>query len=289
MFTLSCESTVDLTLDYLTKLNVPAIAYTYTIDGVEYADDMRASNGLALFYNQLVAGKMPSTSLINVERYMEFFRSMLEKGDLLHVAFSSALSGSVSNAFKAAEQLKAEYPTRKIYVVDSTCGCAGYGLLVDALADLRDNGRDIDELYCWANDNRYKIHHLFYSTTLKYFRRSGRLSGPAALFGSLLRIIPIVHINRDGKMIAYAKAMSESKALAKTLEEIASTIDGGSEYNGKIWIAHSDYISSANKMAEELKIAYPKASIRIFEIGPVVGSHCGPGTVSVYYWGEPRT
>ena len=125
MFTLSCESTVDLTLDYLTKRNVAALAYTYTVDGVEYTDDMRAGNGLALFYNQIVAGKMPSTSLINTDRYVEFFRTILKTSDLLHVCFGSGLSNSASNAVKAAELLKIEFPKRKIYIVDSLCSSVG--------------------------------------------------------------------------------------------------------------------------------------------------------------------
>lgn len=288
MFTLSCESTVDLTLDYLNKRGISALAYTYTIDGVEYADDMRAGNGLALFYNQLVAGKMPSTSLINVDRYVDFFRALLVKGDLLHICFSSGLSQSASNAMKAAELLKGEYPNRKIYVVDSLCASVGYGLFVDSIADLRDEGKDIDSVYQWAQDNRFKMQHQFFSTTLTYFRRSGRVSGAAAFFGNLLRLCPIMHINAEGKIVAYAKVMSEKKAIIKTLEEIAGKIDNGSEYDGKLWIGHSDYISSATKIVEELKKTYPKAQIRIFDIGPVIASHCGPGTLAVFFYGASK-
>ena len=288
MFTLSCESTVDLTLDHLTKRNIPALAYTYTIDGVEYADDMRAGNGLAIFYNHLIAGKQPSTSLINMERYSEFFRSILEKGDMLHICFGSGLSQSANNAQIAAEQLKKEYPQRKIYVVDSKCACVGYGLFVDCIADLRDEGKDIDYLYKWALDNRLRVQHQFFSTTLTYFRRSGRISGPAAIFGNILKLCPIMHLNKEGKIIAYAKVMSETKAIAKTLDEIAAKIENGSEYDGKLWIGHSDYICSATKIVEELKIAYPKANIRIFDIGPVIASHCGPGTLAIFFWGTTR-
>ena len=289
MFTLSCESTVDLTLDYLTKRNIPALAYTYTVDGVEYADDMRSGNGLAVFYNQLISGKQPTTSLINTERYMEFFRAILSKGDMLHICFCSGLSQSASNAIKAGELLKAEFPNRKIYVVDSLCACVGYGLFVDSIADLRDKGKDIDFLYKWAQENRLRVQHQFFSTTLTYFKRSGRISGPAAIFGNLLKLCPIMHLNGNGKIIAYAKVMSETKAIAKTMEEIAKKIENGSEYDGKLWIGHSDYISSANKIVEQLKVAYPKADIRVFDIGPVVASHCGPGTLALFFWGStPR-
>ena len=288
MYILSCESTCDLPLSHFVKRNIPVIAYTYTVAGVEYEDDMRAKNGLALFYNQLHAGKQPNTSLINIERYTAYFRTLLEKGDLLHVAFSSGLSQSASNAITAAENLKKEFPKRKIYVVDSLAGCVGHGLFVDTLADMRDEGKGIDELYKWAIANRLRVQHQFFSTTLTYFRRSGRISGPAALIGNLLKLCPIMHLNNEGKIIAYTKVMSETKAIAKTLEEIANKIDNGSEYTGKLWVAHSNYITSATKIVGELKKTYPKADIRTYDIGPVIASHCGPGTLAIFFWGETR-
>lgn len=288
MFTLSCESTVDLNLQYLIKRNIPAIAYTYIIDGKEYSDDMRAGNGLALFYNQLVSGKQPSTSLINVERYTEFFRSMLEKGDLLHVAFSSGLSQSANNAIAAAEALKKEFPNRKIYVVDSTCASVGYGLFVDSVADVRDSGASIEATYQWAMDNRRNVQHQFFPTTLTYFRRSGRVSGMAAFFGNILKLCPIMRVNHNGKLVAYAKVMSEKKAIAKTLEEVAANIRDGSAYDGKLWVGHSDYISCANNIVAELKVRYPRADVRTYDIGPVIASHCGPGTLAVFFWGNER-
>ena len=288
MFTLSCESTADLNIKHYNKRNVPVLPYTYTVDDVEYVDDMREGSGLALFYNQLIAGKSPTTSLINVEKYTEFFRPLLQQGDLLHVAFSSGLSQSASNAILAAEELKKEFPERKIYVVDSLCACVGYGLFVDTLADLRDEDKPIETVYEWAMTNRQKVNHQFFSTTLTYFRRSGRISGPAALLGNILKLCPIMHLNREGKIIAYSKVMSESKAIAKTLAEVESLIDNGHDYDGRLWISHSDYICSAIKVMNELKKAYPKADIRIFDIGPVIASHCGPGTLAIYFLGLPR-
>ena len=288
MFTLSCESTTDLTLHHFNKRNIPVLPYTYTIDGQEFVDDMREGNGLAQFYNQLTAGKRPTTSLINKEKYLDFFRPLLEKGDLLHVAFGSGMSQSASNAILAAEELKEEFPNRKIYVLDSLCACVGFGILVDMMADLRDEGKTIDEVYEWANANKLKIHHQFFSTTLTYFHRSGRLSGPAALIGNILKLCPIVRLNANGKMIAYAKVMSENKALAKLLADIAPLIKNGADYDGRLWLAHSNYVSMATKAVAELKQTYPKADIRVFDIGPVVASHCGPGTLSIYFVGDTR-
>ena len=289
MYILSCESTTDLTLKHFEKRNVPVLPYTYTVDGVEYADDMRQGNGLAIFYNQLTSGKRPTTSLINVERYVEFFRPLLEKGDLLHVAFSSGLSHSAQNAMLAAEALRAEFPNRKIFVVDSLCASVGYGLFVDTLADLRDEGKTVEEVYEFAMENRKKVNHQFFSTTLTYFRRSGRISGPAALIGNMLKLCPIMHLNSAGKIVAYAKVMSESKAIAKTLAEVEALIDNGHDYDGKLWIGHSNYVCSATKVLNELRVRYPKADLRVFDIGPVIASHCGPGTLALFFFGADRT
>ena len=106
--------------------------------------------------------------------------------------------------------------------------------------------------------------------------------------GNMFKLCPIMHLNKEGKIVAYAKVMSETKAIARTLEEIAAKIDNGSDYDGKLWVGHSDYICSATKIVEALKQAYPKASIRVFDIGPVIASHCGPGTLAIFFWGATR-
>lgn len=288
MFTISCESTTDMTLQHFNKREIPVLPYTYTVDGVEYADDMREGNGLAIFYNHLNSGKRPTTSLISVDRYVDFFHPLLEKGDLLHVAFSGGLSQSAENARLAAEALRADFPERKIYVVDSLCACVGYGLFVDTLADLRDGGMSVEQVYEWAMSSRLKVNHQFFSTTLTYFRRSGRISGPAAAIGNLLKLCPLMRLDDQGKIVAYAKAMSESKAIAKTIAEVEELILNGRDYSGKLWIGHSNYVHVATKIAAELKSLYPNADVRTFHIGPVIASHCGPGTLAIFFFGAPR-
>lgn len=288
MFALTCESTADLPISYLAKRQISALPYTYCIDDTEYVDDMGEFNGRTNFYKLLKQGKRSTTSQINTERYKNFFRQQLSQGDILHVAFDSGLSNSVYNAFYAAEELKKEFPKRRIVVIDSTCGCLGYGLLVDMLADMRDNGATFDQLYDWAKENKTKIHHQFFSTTLSYYRRSGRVSGPAATIGNILHVCPLLHLNREGKIIAYAKTMGTTKAISKTLEEIAAHVQNGYDYDGRMWVAHSDCIDTANKVIEQLKAQYPKADVKLFEIGPVIGTHCGAGTVAVYFLGDDR-
>lgn len=288
MFILTCESTADLPLKHITERNISAIPYTYCIDGVEYVDDMGEFDGRKQFYKFLAEGKMPTTSQICIDRYMNFFREQLEKGDLLHIAFDSGLSQSVYNAYYAAEELKKEFPNRRIVVLDSTCGCLGYGILVDTLADMRDQGKSFDELYDWAKKNRLRIHHQFFSTTLSYYRKSGRVSGPAALIGNMLKLCPLLRLDKTGKIIAYSKVMSVTRAISKTIEETEAHVENGRDYEGKMWIAHSDCLSTAENVTTALKKTFPKADVRLFEIGPIIGSHCGQGTVAVYFMGDER-
>ena len=153
---------------------------------------------------------------------------------------------------------------------------------------MRDAGKSFDELYDWAKANRTRVHHQFFSTTLSYYRRSGRVSGPASLIGNMLKLCPLLRLDKTGKIIAYSKVMSVSKAITKTVAETEAHVENGHEYDGKMWIAHSDCKTTAEAVTKQLKAAFPKADIRLFEIGPVIGSHCGRGTVAVYFMGDER-
>ena len=181
-FTLSCCSTVDVPYQYLESRRIPVLFYTYVVEDVTYVDDMgRDPQALPRFYEMLAAGKLPQTSQINVAEYVEFFDGLLKQGgDVLHLGFTSGQSGSIHNAFLAAEMLREKYPRQKLLVVDTLCSSSGYGLLVDTVADMRDAGATIDEAYQWAMDNRNKVHHQFFSTDMTQFRRTGRVSGAAA-------------------------------------------------------------------------------------------------------------
>lgn len=285
MYTLTCESTVDFTKEYIQKRNIPVIEYSYLIDDKEYFDDAEDKTE---FYNALRNGKTSQTSQICVERYKDFFREYLKDGDLLHVAFDSQLSKSVENAYAAARELKEEFPDRKIYVVDSTCGGSGYGIFADTLCDLRDSGHSIDYLYDWATAYRKRVHHHFFATTLKFFRKSGRVSGATALIGDLLKICPLMKLVNDGKIISYDKAITAKKAIEKMAKDVDDNILCKNDYGDRLWIEHSDCLPYAEALRQILAEKYPKADIKMWEIGPVLGSHCGPGTVAVYFWGEER-
>lgn len=290
-FILSCESTVDMPYNYVNSRDIPVLFYSYTVDGREYTDDMgRDAEALPKFYGFLNDGKLPSTSQLNEFQYETFFDELLAKGDVLHVAFGTGMTGSFYNAEKAAAVMREKYPERKIVVIDSLCSSSGYGLLVDTAADMRDNGVSLEETAQWVSDNRKNVHHQFFSTDLKYFRRSGRMSGPAAMLGTMLNICPIMHLNEAGKIIAYDKVRGKKKAIERTVQTMAEHATDGEQYAGKCCICHSNCLDDAQELKAVLKEKFPKISgkIRIYDIGTIIASHCGPGTVAVFFMGDKR-
>ena len=172
MFILSCESTVDLPWAYVQSRDISVIEYSYLIDGQEYPDDMgRHPGSMARFYQFLEEGAMPKTSQLTEMAYEAYFESLLQKGDVLHLGFGTGMTPSILNGIAAAEKLREKYPDRQIVVIDTTCSSSGYGMLVDDAADLRDAGKGIDEIVDWVNYNCRRLHHQFFSTTLRFYRR----------------------------------------------------------------------------------------------------------------------
>lgn len=291
-FVLSCESTVDLPYSYVSGRNIEVLFYTYTVDGVEYDDDMgRDPKALDRFYGFLSGGKFPSTSQINVYKYSDYFESLLNRysGDVLHIAMGSGMSPSVSNASEAAAALKEKYPDRTVRVIDSLCSSGGYGILVDIAADMRDAGKSFEETADYAEKTKASIHHQFFSTDLKYFRRSGRVSGATATVATILGICPIMHLNSEGRIIAYDKVRGKKKAIKTTVETMLADVDDGANYSGKCVICHSNCIEEANETIALVKKTFPKLKeIRLSNIGTIIASHSGPGTVALFFVGKPR-
>lgn len=290
-FILSCESTVDMPYDYITSRKIPVLFYSYIVDGQEYVDDMgRDPEALPHFYEFLKNGKLPSTSQLNEFQYEEFFEELLEKGDVLHIAFGSGMTGSFYNAEKAAKNLREKYPDRKLIVIDSLCSSSGYGLLVDTAADMRDQGCSIEDTEYWIMQNRKCIHHQFFSTDLQYFKRSGRISGPAAMLGAVLNICPIMRLDETGHIIAYDKVRGRRKAIDRTVQTMAEHAKDGEQYSGKCCICHSNCLENAEELKKVLLKHFPemKEDIPIYDIGTIIASHCGPGTVAVFFFGDER-
>ena len=290
-FILSCESTVDLPYSYVSGRNIPVLFYSYLANGQEYIDDMgRDPEALPHFYEMLKAGTLPSTSQLNTFQYTEFFEELLKKGDLLHIAFGSGMTGSVKNALEAAEALREKYPERRLIVVDSLCSSSGYGLLVDMAADMRDRGDSMEAIAAWVEQNRNKVHHQFFSTDLKYFKRSGRVSGAAATVGAILNICPIMRLDDKGRIIAYDKVRGKKNAIRETLRTMEAHVQDGVNYAGKCFVCHSNCPVEAEETKAAVQARFPHISgeIRVCDIGTIIASHCGPGTVAVFFMGDER-
>ncbi len=291
-FQLSCESPVDMPYSYIhDERNISVLFYTYMVDGVVHEDNMgRDPEAMSAFYQMLADGAMPSTSQVNPMIYEQYLEDLLQKGDVLHIALGSGMSPSVTNACEAAERLRVKYPDRKLVVLDSLCSSSGYGMLVECAADLRDRGASLDEVVEWGMANRNKLHHQFFSTDLTMYKRSGRVSGPEATIGTVLGICPLMRLNDKGAIIAYARVRGKNKAVRETAETVMAHIQNGREYNGKLSINHSNAPELAEAVKKEL-IPYLgdlAANAPIYEIGSIIASHCGPGTVAVFFFGDER-
>ncbi len=291
-FILSCESTVDMPYSYISGRGLKVLFYSYTVNGESYPDDMeRDPNSLPQFYERLKEGQIPTTSQINQFAYEEFFKEILDEGkDVLHLCFGTGMTQSYAQAVNAVESLKVAYPDRKIVVIDTTCSSSGYGMIVDDAADLYEEGKSLEEIAKYVEDNKYHIHHQFYTTDLKYFKRTGRVSGPAASIGAVLKICPLMHLNHAGKIIAYSKVMGKKNALKATLDWMENHALDGKNYNGKIFISHSNALEDAINTKNEIEKRFPNlvGKVRIFNIGTIIASHTGPGTVAIYFHGDER-
>ncbi len=289
-FILSCESTVDMPFSIINSRDIPVLFYSYTAEGKEYADDMgRDPEALPAFY-ELLSREIPSTSQINEFQYIDYFSELLEKGDVLHIAFGTGMTNSYQGATAAAEKLKEKFPDRRLIVIDSLCSSSGYGLLVDGAADLRDEGKSMDEIAQWANEWRHRVHHEFYSTDLKYFRRSGRMSGATATVAAILNICPILRIDAAGKIEAYDKVRGKQNAIKFIMDKMAKHAVGGENYSGKVFICHSNVIDDAKATKDAIEKRFKKINgkVQIYDIGTIIASHTGPGTVAVFFFGDER-
>lgn len=290
-FILSCCSVVDLTPEYLLKRNVSFVPLHYFINGKEYADDLGQSISSADFYQAMINGAEVSTSQVNVDEFIRYFEPFLINGnDVLHLALSSGLSGTYNSARIAAEILLEKYPDRSIYVVDSLAASAGDGLLLDKMADLRDQGLSAHELYRWIEDNKLDLHHWFTASDLTWFVKGGRVTKAAGWFGTVLRICPILNVDHKGRLIPRFKIRGKQKALKELTNQMIEHAQDGKDYSGKCFISHSFCYDDARAVADEVERTFPhlNGKVEIFNIGTTIGCHCGPGTTALFFWGDTR-
>ena len=291
-YVLSCCSTADLTKEHFESRDLHYICFHYRLNGTEYPDDLGQTIPFAEFYRMMAEGADTATSQVNVSEYLEYFCSILEEGkDILHVALSSGISGSVNSARNAAAIAAERYPDRKIYIVDSLAASSGFGLLMDKLADLRDAGMGIEEVYHWAEEHRLELHHWFFATDLTFFVKGGRISKAAGLFGGLLGICPLLNVNDKGQLVPRSKIRGKRQVIRAIVDQMVEHVDKGVNYDGKCYMCNSACYEDARAVADLVEEKFPqlKGKVEINDIGTTLGSHTGPGTVALFFWGDERT
>lgn len=289
-FILSCCSTADLTKEHFEARNLKYLCFSYELDGVRYSDDLGETMSLADFYAAMENGAGTKTSQPNVAEYEEYFEPFLKEGkDVLHITLSSGISGAYNSACVARNSLAEKYPDRKIYVVDSLAAASGYGLMMDELADQRDAGKTIDEIHTWIEENKLKMNHWVATTELKYLVRGGRLSKTAGTVAGILNICPIIEVDKEGRLQSRQKVRGKKKAIEELVKMMEEHAENGLNYSGKCYISQSARMEEALAMKEMIEAKFPNISaIEIDNIGTVIGSHTGPGTFVVFFWGDAR-
>ena len=290
-FILSCDSAADLTEEHLKRRGISYIGYPYELDGEQYLDDLGVTIPLNQFYAAMENGASTRTAQINYTSLESYFEPFLADGkDILHLCLSSGITGVMNSARIAKEVLEEKYPARKILLVDSLAASSGFGLLMDQLADLRDAGMGMEELAQWTEENKLRVHHWFFSTDLSFYIKGGRVSRTAGTIGNLLGICPLLNVSVDGKLILREKVRSKKRVIKTIVEKMEDNADGGAHYAGKCFISHSACLEDAQAVARLATERFPNlyGEPTIFDIGTTIGSHSGPGTVALFFWGRAR-
>lgn len=289
-YILSTCSTCDLTNEFCEKRGIYYVSFHYFINGEEFTDDMGKSMSSEEFYEKISQKNAEvKTSQVNVAEFTEYFTPFLEKGkDVLHISTSTGISGVYNSAKIAADELSKKFPERKIYVVDSLSASSGMGLIMDTLADMRDDGKGIDEIKNWIEENKLRLNHWFCTYDLSFFIKGGRISKAAGFVGSMLRICPVLNVSNEGKLTPKMKVRTKQKAIAELCSKMVENARSGLEYAGKCFISQSNCFKEAKWLAEMIEEKFKKLSgrVQIYNIGTTIGSHTGPGTIALFFWGE---
>lgn len=290
-YIISACSTADLTKEQFEALDVKYIYFHYSMDGKQYLDDMGQTVSFKEFYDKMRAGADTRTSQINPEEFIDFFTPFLEEGkDILHISLSSGISGVYNSARIAKEELEEKYPDRKIMVVDSLTASIGYGLMVDKASELRKEGYSIEQLASWLEENKRKLHAWFFTSDLTYLVKGGRVSKASGMVGSILNICPLLTVNYEGKLVAKEKVRTKKKVILQAVKKMEELAENGYEYSEKCFISMADCLEDAQAVAKLVEEKFPKLNgkVRINYIGTTIGSHTGPGTVALFFWGKER-
>lgn len=287
-FVILTDSCCDLPAELAGKEGISVIPLTVTLEGKEYRNMLDGSDIASEdFYARLRNGALATTSAASVGMFQDAMEPILKEGkDILCIAFSSGLSSTCSSAQIAAGELSERYPEQKVYVVDSLCASLGQGLLVYRACRKKESGASIEEVRDWLEENKLSLCHWFTVDSLSHLRRGGRLSSAKALLGSLLHVKPVLHMDNDGHLINMETVRGRKIALKRLTEKMAELATDPQTQT--VFISHADDIEAAELVASDVRERFGIKDILISSIGPVIGAHCGPGTVALFFLGKER-
>ncbi len=287
-YVITTDTTTDLPESFYKEHQIPVMSLSYMLEGETYTrggKELEAEE----FYAKMRNGSMPTTSQVNPEGAKALLEPILKEGkDILHIAFSSGLSGSYNSTRIAAEELMEEYPERKILVVDSLCASLGEGMLVYYALKRQEEGLTLDENYQWCEEHKLHVVHSFTVDDLFHLYRGGRVSKTTAIFGTMLNIKPVLHVDDEGHLIPLTKVRGRKKslqALVDSMEELQGSYTGKNEM---VFISHGDCIEDAEYVRSQVEKRFGINAFLINHVGPVIGSHSGPGTIALFFMGDHR-
>ena len=287
-FEIVTDSSCNLPEDIIDRYGLHILSLRFLVGGKEYYSYTKGEiTDLAQFYTMMRNKEEITTSQISSDICTRLFESLLQDGkDVLYIGFSSALSGTYQVGYLALEELKKKYPERKIYAVDTLGASLGEGLLVYHAANLREDGKTIEEVNDWLLENRLHLCHWFTVDDLFFLQRGGRVSGTVAIFGTLLNVKPVMHMDNEGRLIFVTKVRGRKRSLDALVERLDQTAINPSEQS--IFITHGDCLEDAQYVAKKIEEKYHPKEIVINWVDPVIGAHSGPGTVALFFLGTER-
>ena len=286
-YVITTDNNSDLPDAYMQEHGVGCSYLSYAMDGVHYTHD----NILPVeeFYARMRQGSMPTTAQVNQENAKILMEPYLKEGaDILHIAFSSGLSGSYNSCKIAAEELAEEYPQRKIIVIDSLAASLGQGLLVHLAVQKKEAGEEMEQVARWVEENKNKIVHAFTVDDLNHLYRGGRVSKTTAVLGGMLNIKPVLKVDDEGKLVPVGKVRGRKKSLAALVDAMDEKIGKYKDSCDTVFMSHGDCIDDVNYVLEKIKARYPVKTILVNHVGATIGAHSGPGTVALFFLGEHR-
>ena len=289
-YIIATSSTSDLPRTWLDAHGIPFIPYSYTVGERVFQDDCREESRDAV-YAGMRKGDRLQTSMINEFTYCDFFKELMQTGkDVIFLDMSQKMSVSYANANKAAEEIRKEFPGQKLYIMDTRCISGGLGLLVEHMVERMESGAGYDEVIAWGEANKLKIAHRFTVDDLNYLKAGGRVSNAAALVGSVLNIKPVLYVPDGGTLDVAKKVRGRKTALKAILDGVLHDLSQVADPTGlRVHILQADCRADAAYLRDELRKAYPQlGTITITGLGVVIGAHCGPGLLTVFYLCDGR-